>query len=277
MKKVVALIFGFMLLLQISFAGDVTYKAYLIGKNTQRIIVTSPSLKSGYGIEITSASKKDMKTLNIFYRIDKGVTDKNSIEFDTRLMAYPYKIILINIDTPNDPMFSDISNLKDADYIKHLASASIINGYSDNTFRPNNNITRAEFMKIILLGKNINIEANIKNDYKDIDKHWAKNIVLTASKSGYINGFSDKTIKPNDNITFGQACKIIDIAFALKTINTSDLPNSNNHWASGFAKKLLGYGIIQNTDEIYKNFNLDKPLTREQCAMLISRALTSAQ
>jgi hypothetical protein len=174
-------------------------------------------------------------------------------------------------------MFSDISNLKNTDYIKHLASANVINGYNDNTFRPNNNITRAEFMKIILVAKNINIETNIKNDYKDIGSHWAKNVVLTASKNGYINGFKDKTIKPNDKITFGQAAKIIDIAFALKTVDTNSLPNTNNHWATSFAKKLLGYGIIQTSDDIYKNFNLDKPLTREQCAMFISRALTSAQ
>ena len=34
-------------------------------------------------------------------------------------------------------------------YIQTMAAQGIINGYSDNTFKPNNNITRGQMAKIL--------------------------------------------------------------------------------------------------------------------------------
>ena len=115
---------------------------------------------------------------------------------------------------------SDVTKFKDANnewYSKGINFAineSLINGYEDGTFRPNENITRAEFANIVA--------SYIKNDdikvsnLKDIEDHWAKNAINKVYSAGYIKGYEDNTFKPNNEITRAEAVTILNAVFNVK-------------------------------------------------------------
>jgi len=80
--------------------------------------------------------------------------------------------------------FNDIKGIETEEYITHLHDAGIVNGMPDGSFRPDSNITRAEFM--VLLVKALKLQGPAENiaGFTDIDGHWAKDIILVAANTG---------------------------------------------------------------------------------------------
>jgi hypothetical protein len=67
---------------------------------------------------------------------------------------------------------SDISNTFAKSYIEKLVSLWVVNWYSDNTFKPEQSISRAEYLKIVLKANNIDystVDTSTCN-FTDIDK-----------------------------------------------------------------------------------------------------------
>ena len=92
--------------------------------------------------------------------------------------------------------------------IRDFINNGYINGYSDNTFRPNDPITREQAAKIISNYKKIeDYNFDKLNKYKDaIDvSDWEKYSVEGVLDQGYMNGYSDNTFKPKNNITRAEA------------------------------------------------------------------------
>jgi hypothetical protein len=71
----------------------------------------------------------------------------------------------------DDVEFTDVSGHWAEKYIKYATAAKWINGYEDNTFRPDRYITRAEVMKIInhMLGRAVNEEGLIPEAKRWVD------------------------------------------------------------------------------------------------------------
>jgi hypothetical protein len=78
--------------------------------------------------------------------------------------------------------FIDIDSNEMYEAIKQLASNKIIGGYTDNTFRPNNNITRAEVVVIICNAFGRNTDANLPQKFSDVDtNHWAYKYINSSA------------------------------------------------------------------------------------------------
>src|SRR5690554_2398361 len=73
--------------------------------------------------------------------------------------------------------YSDINNHWAKEYIIRLIEKNIISGYSDGTFRPDNNITVAEFTKLVLASSNTEISDS---------KPWYKSTIDNAMEKGLI-------------------------------------------------------------------------------------------
>ncbi|MCT4584791.1 MAG: S-layer homology domain-containing protein, partial [Peptostreptococcaceae bacterium] len=96
--------------------------------------------------------------------------------------------------------FSDVNNHWAAKQINSLVNRGIVSGYNDGTFKPNNYITRAEF--ISLINKAFNYKLVYDVDYKDVSlKDWYYDDLRKAKAKGYISGYEDNTIRPNNKIT----------------------------------------------------------------------------
>ena len=61
--------------------------------------------------------------------------------------------------------------------IERLTDSKVINGYEDGTFRPENNVTRAEFAKMVSVAFDL---ATKDGTYNDIENHWAKDYILSV-------------------------------------------------------------------------------------------------
>lgn len=106
-----------------------------------------------------------------------------------------------------EPM-EDISGHWAEEQIQGFVDNGYIKGYPDGTFKPENNITRAEFMTIANNAFGYTEKAEI--DYSDVaDGSWYEDAVAVARAAGYIAGYPDGTMKPDAPITRQEVAVIV--------------------------------------------------------------------
>lgn len=108
-----------------------------------------------------------------------------------------------------------------AKYINYLQDRSMVSGYPDNSFKPYNNVTRAEFAAMLAKAKGIQTGKNVSTQFNDVpSSHWASGAVSVASSNGWITGYPDGTFGPDKPITHSEMYTIVS-----KLINSE--PPSN--------------------------------------------------
>jgi len=117
---------------------------------------------------------------------------------------------VVNTEKPvidKEETYSDISSHWAKEIIAELSKADIISGYTDNTFKPDNNITRAEFAKILVCtaGKEL-VDKNVFSDVAPDD--WCYKYIATANDMGIIEG-NDGKFNPNGLISRHDAAVMI--------------------------------------------------------------------
>lgn len=103
----------------------------------------------------------------------------------------------------NSPVFSDLSSVPWAEEsITALYKAGIVDGKDANNFAPNDNITREEFLKMMMLCANITINTEAQTTFVDVNKgDWYYDIVASAQELGLVNGVSNVSFGVGENIT----------------------------------------------------------------------------
>lgn len=124
-----------------------------------------------------------------------------------------------------------------ADAVNYLAGIGAVSGYPDGSFKPDQVITRAEFVTIAARINNLSSTAPV--NFTDVDSgHWAYAYINAAYESGWINGYPDNTFCPERPITRAETVRIINVKWgraadvaALERVTCpfSDVPTS--HWA----------------------------------------------
>ena len=108
-------------------------------------------------------------------------------------------------------------------YITYAYEQGWIIGYQDGEFKPNQPITRAEAIKIILLS-HYSAEDIIGEDatFSDVDiSAWYAEFVAFAEELGFVSGYTDENgektgqFRPELNITRGESAKIISLVLGL--------------------------------------------------------------
>lgn len=96
-------------------------------------------------------------------------------------------------------------------YVRTAMDEGIIKGYEDNTFRPNNKLTRNEMAVIAMKAFGYGEATNQQLKFKDANSipSWAKGYVAKAIELGIIKGYDDNTFKPNKTITRAEAVAMI--------------------------------------------------------------------
>ena len=106
---------------------------------------------------------------------------------------------------PVDP-FSDISSSGYYEYIVEAANAGIISGYPDGTYRPNNIVTRAQFITMLYRSAGSPEAEDTELGFADADtiSDSYKAAVAWGVKNGVISGYGDNTFRPDQNISRAQ-------------------------------------------------------------------------
>lgn len=110
--------------------------------------------------------------------------------------------------TDESGIFDDV-DYSDANYdaINHLKTEGIVQGYTDGTFKPDNKINRAEFLKIVMEASDFT--ASGSDCYPDVKDAWYSKYVCGATKEGLVKGYPDGYFRPEQEINFAEASKII--------------------------------------------------------------------
>lgn len=157
---------------------------------------------------------------------------------------------------------NDVSAHRYKTAVQYLLNKNIAQGYNDGTFKPDNTINRAEFMKIVVGAKYsadyISVSAR-RNCFSDVRTDWYAPYVCIAKDEGVVGGYSDGTFKPSRNISFVEAAKILAEVYGLEVTKGSN-------WYTGYVKALQEENYIPSTVS-----TLEKPITRAEMAELIWR------
>lgn len=106
--------------------------------------------------------------------------------------------------------FVDISSHWGEEYICNLYDRDVVEGYSSTYFKPDDDVSRAEFLKMALLGADLDPYDVDTEYYSDVDDDaWYYEYVTYASKKDYIEGYGDGTFRPNDDINRAEALVIL--------------------------------------------------------------------
>ena len=148
-----------------------------------------------------------------------GGVSENSFEPDSHITrAQCAKIIALacgfDADEKIENVFSDVSpDTWYAPFVNASYSAGVINGYEDNTFRPDSKITRQELAKMLCVaGDILNIaprdEETVYSDNEEIAQ-WAEEYVKKASMLGLFGGDESNRFNPTDNATRAETAAVI--------------------------------------------------------------------
>ncbi len=172
-------------------------------------------------------------------------------------------IILTNLSFASFEVFSDVSSVhNNYDAIEYIQSKSIVEGYSDGTFKPDIFINRAEFTKIIVAS----IEENPTGSFcfPDVEGDWYAKYVCEAKELGIIEGYPDGKFYPAQNISFVEAAKIIVYGWGLD-VYIDDI------WYKPFVEELGDERAIPDSIESF-----DKDITRGEMTEIMYRLMTDA-
>ncbi len=163
-------------------------------------------------------------------------------------------------------------------HIKKLVNYDVINGYEDNTFKPENPITRAEYA--VMVAKALENACGYKLDtsyaFTDIDGHFAADSIAKVCACGIINGFEDRTYRPDEYITREQAAMItanflLYCGLTLKEVGRA-FPDTATSYADIHIQTLQYYGIVNGYED--GEFKPKLNVTRGQAAIMLANALT---
>jgi len=131
----------------------------------------------------------------------------------TRAHAAKIIALTLGLDTEKvkNPGFTDV-NEKSPNYgpIAVLVEAGVINGFKDNTFRPNSKLTRAEMAKILVLGFKFEKDKLTKLPFTDVnEKSWSTEYIQALYTSKVTTGTSRTTFEPSALVTRGQMASFI--------------------------------------------------------------------
>ena len=182
------------------------------------------------------------------------------------------KVATCKVTVKKPIVINDINEHWAESTIRDFISNGYINGYDDNTFRPNNSITRAEFIKIF--NKYFELNKKSGKTFNDTSTHWAKDEIDIAVTHGVINGYPDNTFRPNEPITREQAAKIIS---NYKKIEDDNFDKLNKYkdainvssWAKDSVEGVLEQGYMNGYSD--NTFRPKNNITRAEAVVTLSR------
>lgn len=196
--------------------------------------------------------------------------------------------------------FVNISEIKDLNLLENELSWAKdpvmealyngqLKGYEDNTLKLNNNVTRAEFARMLvqLRGEK---STEVKENFTDVSpSDWFYKDVASLAASGIIKGDGDGTFRPNDTITRQEAA--VMIARAINGGKDVDKFNDSTGkpidtetsfiddeaiavWADGAINSLKENGVINGYKEGTSKYSFkpENKITRAESIVMLTNS-----
>ncbi|WP_096200550.1 S-layer homology domain-containing protein [Bacillus sp. FJAT-45350] len=174
--------------------------------------------------------------------------------------------------------FRDIRGHWAEDSINLLADSGIISGFPDNTFRPNNSLTRSQSAIIMVNFLELQPIANTHVSFLDVGQnHSAIQPITIVAQHRIMNGTGNNHFSPNTTVTRAQIAQILyntgQYNESLVAASSSFRDVRNDHWAYTAIQTMRNEGIVKGYED--GSFKPNDPITRGQLATIISNILTN--
>lgn len=120
--------------------------------------------------------------------------------------------------------------------VEALVELGVVNGYGDNTFKPNNEVTRAEMAKMLVIALGQKQAAEIakgSTQFSDVAAdHWAAGFINVAAQYKVIVGYPDGTFAPEAKVTYAEA-----VTMALRALGYKNVVESAGTWPTNYITK----------------------------------------
>ncbi|MFB8376867.1 S-layer homology domain-containing protein [Paenibacillus taichungensis] len=170
--------------------------------------------------------------------------------------------------------FSTFSIVKVKDWTDNTLKAQpYIQGYTDVSFRPERNVTRAEMATLItrILGTST-LEGS--HEFTDVtSSHWAQASISAAAQSGSVQGYTDGSFKPDQAITRAEMAVVLQPLLTSDQMTTAPtaFTDVNEHWAQQAVEQLSSAGVVTG----YKDgmFRPSQPITRAEAVTMLNKLI----
>jgi hypothetical protein len=156
-------------------------------------------------------------------------------------------------------------NAKYAAAVEALTELGVIDGFTDNTFGPEKNLTRAQLAKmlVICLGLGDSVESLAgRTVFSDVEAtHWAAGYINAAAQSKVITGYPDGTFKPEKEVTYAEA-----FTMALRALGYGNVVEAEGVWPTAYMLKAVE---LELTDDMEGTIVAGAPATRGNTAILL--------
>lgn len=200
-----------------------------------------------------------------------SVTHKKKIQPKLRLNTILLSLLLgTTLLTPQIASAKTFTDVKQSDWhysvVNELSNKGIINGYEDNTFKPQKSVTYAEFLTLL----NNSIGTKQAPDYKNPTQWYMPTFTYLQNK-GVITNIAN----PNQAISRNEMAKYLSLGLEkLKNqkpnttapTNIKDFSSIPNEYKD-FVANTVNAGLIKGDE--FQNFNGSKSLTRSETAVII--------
>lgn len=176
-------------------------------------------------------------------------------------------VLVIPAGAAETVKFSDVADQNTAIAVESLRLMGVLDGYGDGTFRPNNQLTRAQFCKIASYAMDCTNELGMYRTvtvFPDVKpSHWASAYINMAAKGErIIAGYPDGKFYPERTVTVGQAVTIL-----LRLLGYKD-EDVGGVWPDSYMAAGAIAGLTEGIDA-----GGNAPLTRAQAARLFLNLL----
>lgn len=174
-----------------------------------------------------------------------------------------------------DNNFSDINGHWAQDQIVTFSENGYVNGYENNIFKPDGQITRAEFVSIF--NKVFGLTQGSNKVFEDTKSHWSKNVVDTAVTNGVCSGKSDTNFAPDDKLTRQEASKMLSNYLQLADSNIDKLRAYKDNeqvasWAMNDVEGVIEKGYMKGYSS--GEFKPLSTITRAETVTMLNRVLS---
>ena len=156
-------------------------------------------------------------------------------------------------------VLTDVQGTRYETAVAELIQMGVISGYTDNTFQPERQISRAEMAAIAVRTINRAEFDELRDPaFTDTENHWAENVIVMAFNAEIIKGITAERFGPTLPVTYAQAATML-----LRALGHTD-ESLGGTWPDNYLAKAEELGLTASLD----TWASDAPATRGDVALM---------
>lgn len=246
------------------------YSLRVVERNNDLLLVAAPSNPSDrstpeivVGRALGTTDDFARLLLNPGWRFTKRTLDERSLGhvYLTYEGQFPPDPNAVPAPPPPSYRFADIRNDIYAQEIQQAVEIGFISGFEDDTFRPQETLTREQLVSMVLesLSRIPGVAIAIPtaasgSPYADVDaSRWSAAKIQFAQQNNIVSGYEDGTFRPTQPVTRAEMMAVLrraaeysraqrglslDLPVTQQSITFSD---TTGHWAQNLISQMSGY------------------------------------